>query len=392
MTTSPVWRLLRRNISPWQLAGYALANLVGLAIVLTAIQFFTDVDNATSGDDDNRLHDYLVVSKSIGLLNRNTAFSEREIENLEQQPWVEAVGRFEASRFRASISVDFQGHSLSTETFFESLPAQFFDRLPRDWNFNPDQGEVPIILSRDYLALYNFGFASSRGLPKLRDNEVSLVPLQITIAGRGHTAHLRGYIAGFSSRISTIAVPVEFMTWANDNYGSETATQGPSRLVVEVNDPGNPEVRKYLSDNGLDIAGDKLDNSETGFFLRLVTGVVIGVGIVISLLALCILTLSIFLLIHKNREKLRDLMLLGYSAANVARYYYRLTIAINVSIMMLSIIIVLTIRTQWTHAISALDMIPGSITAMLLTAATITAAVTTLNIVTIHRLITRCRT
>ncbi|MDE6153668.1 MAG: ABC transporter permease, partial [Muribaculaceae bacterium] len=79
MTTSPVWRLLRRNISPWQLAGYALANLVGLAIVLTAIQFFTDVNHATSGDDDNRLHDYLVVSKSIGMLNRNTAFGDHEI-------------------------------------------------------------------------------------------------------------------------------------------------------------------------------------------------------------------------------------------------------------------------------------------------------------------------
>ena len=34
-----VWLLLRRNISAGQIAGYALANFIGLAIVLCAIQF-----------------------------------------------------------------------------------------------------------------------------------------------------------------------------------------------------------------------------------------------------------------------------------------------------------------------------------------------------------------
>lgn len=39
MIKNIVWQLLRRNISVGQLAGYAVANLVGLAIVLTAVQF-----------------------------------------------------------------------------------------------------------------------------------------------------------------------------------------------------------------------------------------------------------------------------------------------------------------------------------------------------------------
>ena len=34
---SAVWHLLRRNISKAQLAGYAVANLVGLCIVSSAI-------------------------------------------------------------------------------------------------------------------------------------------------------------------------------------------------------------------------------------------------------------------------------------------------------------------------------------------------------------------
>ena len=46
-----VWRLLKRNISAGQLIGYAVANFVGLSIVLTAIQFYRDVTAVWDGDD-----------------------------------------------------------------------------------------------------------------------------------------------------------------------------------------------------------------------------------------------------------------------------------------------------------------------------------------------------
>lgn len=58
-----VWRLLRRNISAGQLAGYALANFVGLAIVLTAIQFYRDINNVWDADDSFISRDYLIISK-----------------------------------------------------------------------------------------------------------------------------------------------------------------------------------------------------------------------------------------------------------------------------------------------------------------------------------------
>ena len=44
-----VWRLLKRNISAGQLIGYAVANFVGLSIVLTAIQFYRDVTAVWNG-------------------------------------------------------------------------------------------------------------------------------------------------------------------------------------------------------------------------------------------------------------------------------------------------------------------------------------------------------
>ncbi len=41
--SNPIRRLLRRNISGGQIAGYAIANLAGLVIVLTALQFYDNI-------------------------------------------------------------------------------------------------------------------------------------------------------------------------------------------------------------------------------------------------------------------------------------------------------------------------------------------------------------
>ena len=40
-----VSKLLRKNISPAQILGYALANLVGLSIIMTALQFYADANS-----------------------------------------------------------------------------------------------------------------------------------------------------------------------------------------------------------------------------------------------------------------------------------------------------------------------------------------------------------
>ncbi|MDE6927530.1 MAG: ABC transporter permease, partial [Muribaculaceae bacterium] len=65
-----VWNLLKKNISVGQIAGYAVANLVGLAIVLTAIRFYSDVRGAFSDGDDSFVgSDYMIISKPVPLLS-----------------------------------------------------------------------------------------------------------------------------------------------------------------------------------------------------------------------------------------------------------------------------------------------------------------------------------
>lgn len=385
-----VWKLLRKNISALQIAGYALANLIGLAIVISAVKFYGDVQSAWQ-QDSFISKDYLIISKTVSTLNtigisrRSTTFSDSELADLEQQPWVKQVAAFTGATFNVSAAIDLRGLSLSTFMFLESIPDDCLDVTPDAWHFSPGDDEVPIIVSKDYLSLYNFGFATSRGLPQLSEGAMSAIPFNLIVSGRGHAMTFKARIVGFSSRLNTIAVPMSFMTWANSEFGS--APSAPSRLIVEVNKPGDPAIDRYMSSHGYEIAGDKADNSRASYFLTLTTTIVIAVGIVISLLALFILLLSIHLLLQKNRQKLHDLMLLGYSPHQVSRPYYTLVTTVNAAILVLGIIIMLAASAWWGPRLQEIGVTGASPLTAIAIGVVIIATVTAVNIVAIRRTI-----
>lgn len=387
-----VWRLLRHNISAGQLTGYALANFVGLTIVLTALQFYRDVTTVWDDDDSFMTRDYTVVSHKVtglgSLTGSSEGFSESDISDLQSQPWVRRVGAFTASAYNVSASVDMGGRGMSTALFFESIPDEFFDSLPADWTFDPANPVIPVILSKDYLSLYNFGFASSRGLPQLSEAMIGMVPLRVSVSGNGRQQWFPARIVGFSSRLNTIAVPEQFMEWANARFGEEPVAD-PSRLIVELSRPGDPAIKEYMAAHDYEMSGDNTDSGKASYFLTVVTGVVVAVGGVISLLSFFILMLSIFLLLQKNRDKLHDLMLLGYSPAAVSRYYATIVVAINAGVLVLAIIAMLVGRAMWQPPLSRLGIEASSPWMAILTGVVIIALITTVNLTAIRRAMRR---
>lgn len=384
-----VWRLLRRNVSVSQIVGYALANLVGLSIVLTAIQFYNDINQVWEEEDSFFSKDYLIISKRVSGVNTlfgNTAFSERDIEDIKSQPWTRKVGKFTAAAFDVRASINLGGHGVSSALFLESIPDDFFDIKPDDWGFTPGQREVPIILSKDYLALYNFGFATTRGLPQLSESTIGKVPLKLYLsrASDNATEVYAARIVGFSSRMNTIAVPQDFLEWANDRYATDK-NKMPSRLIIEVNSPGNPDITSYLEQNNYEVAGDKVDNGKASYFLSIITAVVVSVGIIICILAFFILMLSIYLLLQKNKEKLHDLMLLGYSPSQVARYYYQLVGLVNVGVLALAIIILLVATMLWRAPLDELGVEGASLLLSIIIGVVIVGIITIGNFVAITR-------
>lgn len=381
-----IWCLLRRNISKVQLLGYALANVVGLSVILIGIIFFGDSQNSNSDEDSFFSDDYVVLSKKVAGIGFNpVAFSADDIEKLERQKWVLNVGKFTASQFAVNGSVSMGGRGLSTYLFFESVPDEFFDVTPKGWNFSPEERFVPVILSKDYLTLYNFGFAIPQGLPQVSEEVVGAIPITLRLKGKDNVAeYFDAAVVGFSSRLNTIAVPQTFMDWANSRFGTDNV-QSVSRLIVKIDRLAASEMNEYLDKEEIEIAGDKESAGNISEFLRVVSAVVASNGVVISLLALFILTLSIFLLLQKNKGTIRRLMLLGFSPKEISRYYDMAVLIANTVITIVATSIAICCRMLWQGQLQEIGLGGASILPMLCSAIAYLIFVTLFNMYVIRR-------
>ena len=182
---------------------------------------------------------------------------------------------------------------------------------------------------------------------------MGLIQMDIVIKGNGRLEQYKGNIVGFSNRLNTILVPEDFMKWANSEFADENKPQ-PVRLIVEVDNPADDGIARYFQEKGYEAENDKLDAGKTTYFLRLITGIVMGVGLFISILSFYILMLSIFLLLQKNTVKLESLLLIGYSPAKVAIPYQVLTLGLNLIVLALSIGIVMYMRGMYTEVLMQL--------------------------------------
>lgn len=350
-TKNIIWKLLRQNISKTQFVGFVLANLVGLTIVLVGIQFYRDVRPVFNDEESFIRKDYLIITRAVTttgtILGNASEFSAADIADLEAQDWCRQVGEFTSSDFAISASIGMDNaHAMRTQFFLESIPNEFIDVDAGQWGFNPGQPEVPVIISRDYLTLYNFGFAASQDMPKISEGQAGMIPVKFTFSGNNRRETISGRIVGFSSRLNTVIVPDDFMRWANNRYGS-ASPQRPQRLIVEVSSPGDVKIEQYMDAHHYDVAGDKMSASKANYFLTLISSIVVAVGIIISLLSFFVLMLSIYLLLQKNTHKLQNLLMLGYSTQQVARPYIRLVIVLNAVVLVLSVILMLVARTGY---------------------------------------------
>lgn len=168
-----LWKLLKQHISIPQMTGFFLANLCGMTIVLLSIQFYKDVLPVFTQEDTFMKKDYVILTKRVSTIGsiagRSSAFSADEMDEIKSQPFVRQSGGFMPAQFKVMAGISMGGINMRTDMFFESVPDEFVDVKSDRWQFTESDDEVPIIVPRNYLNLYNFGFAQSRNLPQLSE-------------------------------------------------------------------------------------------------------------------------------------------------------------------------------------------------------------------------------
>ncbi|QCE41857.1 FtsX-like permease family protein [Psychroserpens sp. NJDZ02] len=331
-------KLLKKQVDKSQLLFFALSSSLGLAILLIVIQLFIDTRSIFSSENDLLGNQNLIIYKDLG---RDNAFTPKEIAELEQQPFINKTGGFTHGTYRVLASVTLPNYTgISTEMFLEAVGDEFLDIKSADWKWQPGDREVPIIIPKNYINLYNFGYAASTGMPQINEKIIRQIPIDLKLTGSSKTELYPAYILDASEKINSILVPESFLKYTNKTL-SPLKESKISRIILDVINPSDPKLLEFLASKKYNYLSNDVQNSKLSYVLKLILSIVLGIGLLITILSIYLVITNINLLILKNKQTITQLHFLGYSKTQIAKVYH--TIAYK--ILAISIIVALLLST-----------------------------------------------
>ncbi|WP_054851776.1 hypothetical protein [Olleya sp. ITB9] len=328
--------LLKKQVDKSQLIFFALSSSLGLAILLIVIQLFIDTRSVFNSENDLLGNQNLIIYKDLG---RDNAFTDQEIKELQQQPFINKTGGFTHGTYRVLASVTLPNYTgISTEMFLEAVGDQFIDIKSTDWSWQPGDREVPIIIPKNYINLYNFGYAASTGMPQINEKIIRQIPIELKLTGTSQTKMYPAYILDASEKINSILVPESFLNHTNKTLSPNKASK-ISRIILDVINPSDPKLLEFLASKNYNYLSNDVQNSKLGYVLKLILSVVLAIGLLITFLSIYLVVTNINLLILKNKQTITQLHFLGYSKVQIAKVYHKIAF----KILGISIIIALLI-------------------------------------------------
>lgn len=300
---------------------------IGVLLLLCSIQMYINIQQMLAGGSIRKNgYDYISITKTVtnatmGQAEKNL-FQQKDIDELKAQPFIENVAPLLANQFRVQLSA---GDILpfKTDLFLETLDNDFIDTLPPNFQWVEGQSHIPIILSSDFLEIYNV-FAPGQGLPQISEATASGVPIFITCINADKRLTFQGQIVAFSDRINSVLVPASFLTWANNQFGATEASDA-ARVFIKTKDANNTQLLNYLDQKNYKVNKDK---TKFGRVKQVVQGIFSGLGIfglLVIILALMIFSFYLQLVIARSKSSLQLLLTMGYSptwlSKNVAKQF-----------------------------------------------------------------------
>lgn len=302
-----------------------VALCIGTTLLLLSVMIwwnFQQLLNGKSDENDSLGSTFLTISKNVTDAKMGkpqlTIFSSNEIEEMRYAPEVQDVGVLTSNRFPVYATLN-SALNFSTDMFVESVPDRFIDKRPEDWYWQPSNREVPIILSTEFLNLYNYGFAVSKGLPQLSESSIKALGFDLKVGEGELQQTYRAHIVGFSDRIASVLVPDSFMAYGNRVWGHNAYSE-PTRLIVKVKDPSSKAFIQYLQTNDYTTNAEQLRWSKLRAIVEVVTGATGLLAVLLMALGALVFILFIELTIAKAQQSITLLLQIGYAPGYLSRF------------------------------------------------------------------------
>jgi hypothetical protein len=360
-------KLLLGNYRSSRLGAALLALCIGTTLLLLSVMIWWNFNELLhgKGDTDSLGSTFLTVSKRVTDENMGhpgaTIFTPQEIVDLKNASQVQDAGMLISNHFPVYASLN-DKLGFATEMFLEAVPDRFIDKKPDDWNWQPGNTQVPVILSAEFLNLYNYGFALSRGLPQLSQSTVKTISLDLKISYNNTAQHYAAHVTGFSDRISSVLVPESFITYGNKVYG-DNALSTPSRLILKVQDASSKQFTDYLSQHDYVTNNEQLRWSKVRAIVAVVSAATGVLAILLMGIGALVFILFIELTISKAQQSLTLLLQLGVSPRYLSRFMLRRFLPLVLSMVGLSMCIAIVAQvgaSYWAQGQNLqLFLLPG---------------------------------
>lgn len=320
------------------IAGFGI--LLSSFLIASVYQLFNDVSFILDKSEKEEGYQYLQISKEVGVSTSlglsSPDFSVNEIASLKKQNFIEDVAELWSNDFR--VYGRFGGNGF--DMFFTSVKPDFIDADTDNFKWEIGQVEIPVIISNQFLTLLNHAVLPSQGRSPIPKIAIKQATVDLQLIKDGKRLRFKARVVGFSDRISSVLVPRNFLDYANNELSGNTQTR-VSMVVLKVKDSGDKTLRKYLDRNDYDVNGEQLVVQKSKTVLKITLGVVFVFGFVILILSMALSLSQIKGLIYQNKDRIRMLILLGYSPAGIIK-------SLLVSIAkLLGVIIMLVLPFIW---------------------------------------------
>jgi len=306
-----------------RLASALLSLCIGTTLLLLSVMIWWNFQELLSGrgDNDSLGSTFLTISKRVTNEKMGktqlTLFSDNDIKAIKAAPQVQDVGVLIANRFPVYATMN-DSLGFSTEMFLEAAPDRFIDKKPEDWYWQPGSS-VPVILSSDFLNMYNYSFALSQGLPQLSEASVQAVSFNLKVGVGTMAQTYKARVVGFSDRITSVLVPDSFIVFNNRVFAPGAMTL-PSRLIVKAKDPSDKAFVEYLSKNDYVTNNEQLRWSKLRSVVEVVSGATGILAILLMAVGALVFILFIELTIAKAQHSITLLLQIGYGPDFLSRF------------------------------------------------------------------------
>lgn len=326
-------------------------SLVGILLIITN-NFYDLLYN----EKNNLNGTSIIISKQLNSENigkpEQYGFSYADIRQIRNQENVVDIGIVSESNFPVNLALE-SSFSFYTKIFLESIPDKFLDQKPMQWFWQKGSREVPIIISSNFLQLYNHAFALSQGFPQLSDSGIQSLAFDLNIGPVGYQETYSAHVVGFSNRINSILVPGSFIDYANQKFGLIPVDM-PSRLILTLSDPSNKSFYQFLKRKNYQTNFEALKWDQLRTVLEIMNVLLFGIVALAVIFYFIIVVLSLYRFIDLANNKLKLLSELGYNPEYLRKILVkRISLIVWISLIIAGFTMLLT---QWIASIYIVDL------------------------------------